>query len=656
MSSNAGQGGGEIHFNYDDVGNVTMVSDPRGARVTYIRDDLGRVVEEQTFATLEQTEPSRSVQYSYSMRGDLAGYSDGDKSAVYAFDASGRMTSSSIAVGSFDAGIAYAYYRNGLVRSFTAPDGVVYQYEYDAANRLRAVDLPGEGKITYGAYLWHLPLEVSFPGGALEHYAYDDYLRPTRFTARDPSGNVVIDQAYTWNLGGQLEQRTTGDDIQSYAYDSAYQMTSVEGASTLTESFMYDDAGNRLPSEEEVETSFQYSVDNELLSTNAKSYSYDAAGNVQTETSGSEVTRRFYFDEQSQLVRIEGQAGNTVGAYGYDPFGRRLWKETNGVRKYFYYAGEGLVAELDASGGVSRSFGYKPAFAQPNPGPFKSGAFDERVGAPERLQNWTTAPLFTRDTDYSYYHNDHLGVPQMLTNAGGTVVWSARYSGYGVAEITNQTVPNLIRLPGQYHDDESGLSQNWHRYYDPDLGRYISADPLPWRSQFNGSRAALFSDLNLFRYAFNDPQNRFDVSGLDSCVLAPRQLFLRYCGSSGEPGLSYITKDVPPPPSTGKSDGAGGCDCMGYDMGQRSIIIITETIYSQSRYCYDPDDGRFYVDSAHFTNEHGDPTAIPDGPPEPASFPFHIDSPPNPNDCSSACQGGPPSPPPGPIDEEDLAP
>ena len=60
-----------------------------------------------------------------------------------------------------------------------------------------------------------------------------------------------------------------------------------------------------------------------------------------------------------------------------------------------------------------------------------------------------------------------------------------------------------IRFPGQYFDEETGLHYNRFRYYDPEVGRYVSADPI---GQVGGA--------NLYAYVFNDPTNKFDSLGL----------------------------------------------------------------------------------------------------------------------------------------------
>ncbi|MFZ1984956.1 MAG: RHS repeat-associated core domain-containing protein, partial [Desulfatitalea sp.] len=107
-----------------------------------------------------------------------------------------------------------------------------------------------------------------------------------------------------------------------------------------------------------------------------------------------------------------------------------------------------------------------------------------------------------------YFHNDHLGTPQKMTNAGRTVVWSADYLPFGQANVTVATVENNLRFAGQYFDNETGLHYNYWRYYDPGLGRYLRADPL-----------GLDAGVNLFTYVQNNPTNHIDPNGESSIAI-----------------------------------------------------------------------------------------------------------------------------------------
>jgi len=187
------------------------------------------------------------------------------------------------------------------------------------------------------------------------------------------------------------------------------------------------------------------------------------------------------FRGSKRLIIIESQ-------YYYDPFGRRLWKEVNGVRTYFVYADEGVVAEVDAAGNVIKSYGYEPG------------------------STWTTDPLFMKvGGNYYFYQNDHLGTPQKLTVVNGAVVWSAKYSSFGEANVyISSTVTNNLRFSGQYFDQETGLHYNWHRYFDSEIGRYLRVDPI-----------GIAGGINLFSYVSNSPINLIDPDGQIPQALVP---------------------------------------------------------------------------------------------------------------------------------------
>ena len=101
-----------------------------------------------------------------------------------------------------------------------------------------------------------------------------------------------------------------------------------------------------------------------------------------------------------------------------------------------------------------------------------------------------------------YYHNDHLGTPQVMTDSVGAVVWEAAYDPFGEATINIGQITNNLRFPGQYFDAETGLCYNWNRDYNPQLGRYIESDPI-----------GLKGGINLYIYSQNNPIRLIDTDG-----------------------------------------------------------------------------------------------------------------------------------------------
>jgi RHS repeat-associated protein len=101
--------------------------------------------------------------------------------------------------------------------------------------------------------------------------------------------------------------------------------------------------------------------------------------------------------------------------------------------------------------------------------------------------------------------NDHLGTPKIVTDDAGEVVWKADYQPFGYVDIAVNGIENNLRFAGQYYDEETGLHYNYHRYYDPRTGRYLTPDPI-----------GLAGGINLFAYVQNNPINAVDPLGLDT--------------------------------------------------------------------------------------------------------------------------------------------
>ncbi len=80
------------------------------------------------------------------------------------------------------------------------------------------------------------------------------------------------------------------------------------------------------------------------------------------------------------------------------------------------------------------------------------------------------------DEPYRVIHNDHLGTPMIMTDSAGSVVWQGEFKPFGEPMTVTGSITNKLRFPGQYYDSETGLHQNWHRDYKPEIGRYVSGD------------------------------------------------------------------------------------------------------------------------------------------------------------------------------------
>ncbi|MBO2925493.1 RHS domain-containing protein, partial [Pseudomonas asiatica] len=175
------------------------------------------------------------------------------------------------------------------------------------------------------------------------------------------------------------------------------------------------------------------------------------------------------------------------GEYRYDSLGRRVAKqaEINGQVEQKRFLWQGLRMLREETPGQSILYVYEPGSYAP------LARVDQTEGEEQKLY---------------YFHTDQIGTPLELTDSDGKIVWQATYRSWGsVEQVAVSEVDQSLRFQGQYFDSETGLHYNTYRYYAPDVGRFMSPDPIGLRGGFN-----------LFRYNLN-PIMWIDPAGLAPC-------------------------------------------------------------------------------------------------------------------------------------------
>ncbi|MFY1667621.1 RHS repeat-associated core domain-containing protein [Pseudomonas sp. Pseu.R1] len=174
----------------------------------------------------------------------------------------------------------------------------------------------------------------------------------------------------------------------------------------------------------------------------------------------------------------------------YDPLGRRIGKTEHNAhglkRNETRFAWEGLRLLSEERHGTQCLYIYADDSHEPH------ARIDSRGEHQEVL----------------YFHNQPNGLPEELTTASGHFVWMTHYRTWGNTHQEERSpyyAEQNLRFQGQYLDRETGLHYNTFRFYDPDVGRFTTPDPI-----------GLAGGLNLYAYAPN-PVGWVDPWGLTAC-------------------------------------------------------------------------------------------------------------------------------------------
>jgi RHS repeat-associated protein len=223
----------------------------------------------------------------------------------------------------------------------------------------------------------------------------------------------------------------------------------------------------------------------------------------------------YHWNAAGMLVKAVRPDGGEV-SFGYDPFGRRLWKRyRDRVTRWIWDGNVPLHESVENDGASATSGGRAPVSIDESAEKRRDAMLVDHPAQGPPLVTWlfhpeSFAPVakLVGEERLSIIA-DHLGAPIAMYDAGGAAVWSARIGLYGeLHDVVGTRSACPFRWPGQYEDEETGLYYNRFRYYDPDAGQYIARDPL-----------GLAAGIEPYLYV-RDPLTWADPLGLAACRTA----------------------------------------------------------------------------------------------------------------------------------------
>ncbi|MDZ4217345.1 MAG: RHS repeat-associated core domain-containing protein, partial [Candidatus Gracilibacteria bacterium] len=318
------------------------------------------------------------------------------------------------------------------------------------------------------------------------HYEYDDLYR-------------LVSTTVTNTLGGQGVPE--GDYTENYSYDEVGNIIFKSDFGTYT----YDQPGKTNP---HAVTKIDDGAGN------IREYLYDDSGNMtqekQTRTNGSSLIKNYAWDHKDRMkeAQVIGANNNVLSTvlFSYDSGVRRLAKSVTNIANTettsypfadFEITSEGTSKVSISANNMHLSTVETTPPTTNNP-PVPSGV----AGQP------TTETIFS--------HSDHLGGSNILTDINAEQVQTIDYFPFGKTRVDESYTgfDETNKFTGHELDDETGLYYAQARYYDPEIGRFVSEDPLGWlphklMTYYKTTPQA----LNQYGYAINNPNKYTDPTG-----------------------------------------------------------------------------------------------------------------------------------------------
>lgn len=450
-------GNGDAYgYTYDAYGRVTAISVNGAEKYTVTYDAKGNT------ATATDAYTGRSQEYTYDQSGNVIRVQQPGYSDIRMYTQSDLQSQTVYAFGGQQKAFTLTQNADGLNSTATLISGLTAQKTYDTLNRetIYAIGASLKRQLTYenvsGNRTTSIPSAVSYQFG----------------------GSNLLNVNYTYDAVGNISTMVQDGVTYTYTYDSLNQLTAVATSdNSYTATFSYDNGGN-LTSKTVNGQTYTYSYgDTEwkdlLTAYNGESITYDQIGNPLS-------YRGKILTWTGRRLDTLTQNGST-NTYLYNADGIRTQKTVNGTATEYFLNGSTILAEK--TGNTVNWFIYDDS--------------GDVLG------------LIHNGTAY-YYLKNQQGDVLKIVDGSGNVVGSYTYDAWGkVLSVTGEIAQaNPIRYRSYYYDAETGLYYLQSRYYDPEIGRFISADD----TQYLGASGTALG-YNLFGYCENNPVNAADPTG-----------------------------------------------------------------------------------------------------------------------------------------------
>ncbi|WP_337288533.1 RHS repeat-associated core domain-containing protein [Candidatus Methylomirabilis sp.] len=453
---------------YDADRALTALTRPDNGTFAFAYDTAGRL---STLVT-----PTGSVQYTYSATtGNLASITAPGSTLAYTYD--GSLLTTTTWAGAVAGGVTRSYDTDFRVASQTVNGTNPVAFTYDADSLLTSA-----GPLTIARNAQNGLITGSTFGIVTDSSTYSTFGELSTYTV-DVSNSPIFSTTYTRDRLGRITQKVEtiygSTDTFDYAFDPAGRLKEVTKNGTVLSTYAYDSNGNRLSLTTPSGTvNGTYDAQDRLVQYGATTYGYTANGELQSTTTGGQMTT-YQYDVLGNLTRVVGPTGTTI-EYVVDGRNRRIGKKVNGtlVQGWLYQNQLNPVAELDGSGNVVSHFVYGTKANVPD--------YLIKAGVTYRIVS------------------DHLGSPRLVVNtADGSTAQQLDYDEFANVITDTHRGFQPFGFAGGLYDADTGLVRFGARDYDAETGRWTAKDPIG----FGGG------DTNLYGYVLNDPVNFVDPNG-----------------------------------------------------------------------------------------------------------------------------------------------